>query len=104
MEGLARWLSGYSRGLMPVVDKTGLSGLFEYQIVRTSPGGVADRGGRLPLSGEIPAPPSPDDMRRNLAENLWGPWLKQLGLHLREDNAVPVEIIVIDHIERPSEN
>jgi uncharacterized protein (TIGR03435 family) len=102
MEKLAQFLSGFNRGMMPVIDKTGLQGMFEYEIIRRTPGGGV-RGGGAARREDTPFPPSLDDLRRNQAE-LWGQWLAPLGLQLREEKSVPAEIIVIDHIERPSAN
>ena len=79
MEKFAQFLSGFNRGMMPIIDKTGLQGMFEYEIIRRIPGGGVRSG--FARSGEIPLPPSLDDMRRNQAE-LWGTWLAPLGLQL----------------------
>jgi bla regulator protein blaR1 len=74
----------------PVVDKTGLNGTFDYTI---------EYSGRLP--GPLPpagvdAPPSPET---TFLQSL----RQQLGLKLVPSRA-PVRTIVIDHVERPSEN
>ncbi|MCU1233295.1 MAG: hypothetical protein JWP63_1262 [Candidatus Solibacter sp.] len=62
----------------PVVDRTGLTGLFEF---------------RLDFSV------TPNDDRPNLLSALQ----EQLGLKL-ESSRGPVEIFVIDHLEKPSAN
>lgn len=82
----------------PVLDKTGLTSLYDIKLewwpddseTQGAPGGAS--------SGQTPAPPS----------NPGGPDLftaiqQQLGLKL-ESGKGPVEIIVIDHVERPTGN
>ncbi len=80
----------------PVDDKTGLKGLYEinlnFQRRLSGAGGGGDRGAR---SNSGPTrdfvPPIPQALEQ------------QLGLHL-ERGRVPIEYIVVDHIELPSEN
>jgi uncharacterized protein (TIGR03435 family) len=69
-----------------VIDKTGLTGRYDYHLEYqvTMPG--------QPPPNEFGGPP--------IAEALE----KQLGLHL-EKTKVPVEMLIVDHIERtPTEN
>jgi uncharacterized protein (TIGR03435 family) len=73
----------------PVVDKTGLSGAYEYKLVLSPPS--ASPGGGRGGGGGGPAP--------NLAEDLG-----KLGLRLQPEKAVPVEVLVVDHVEKPSPN
>ena len=73
----------------PVVDKTELKGLFEIvvefpELAGAGQGGLVDV---MPLMGE--------QLPRRLEE--------QLGLRL-EPSRGPVEVLVIEHVERPSEN
>jgi uncharacterized protein (TIGR03435 family) len=74
-----------------VVDKTGLSGSYDFKLEFTP-----ERVGQGSKDGHESAP------------NIEGPSLftalrEQLGLELRRQT-VPVELLVIDHIEEPSEN
>lgn len=89
----------------PVVDKTGLSGIYEYEIVAPRP---------APLS-PLPPPPgaaAPEPGGRsggggffaNLS-SLWSNALEeQIGLRLQPEKSVPGEIVVIDQVEKPAEN
>ena len=72
----------------PVVDKTGLDGFYDFTLDRTSvpPQETADPM----LDG-----PGSADLRIAVRE--------QLGLKL-EYRKTPVDVLVIDHVERPSEN
>jgi bla regulator protein blaR1 len=76
----------------PVVDRTGLSGTFDYVIEWT---------GRL--SGPSPTGPAaaapPDPLGTTFLQAL----REQLGLKLVPTRA-PIRTIVIDHVEKPSEN
>jgi uncharacterized protein (TIGR03435 family) len=74
----------------PMIDRTGLSGTFDFTLEWAPP-----RHGRLP-SGEV------IDMESD------GPTFEeavrdQLGLKLQSTKA-PVEVPVVDHVEKPSEN
>ena len=79
----------------PVVDKTGLKGIYDFELKwerapeTTSP----------PGTGMVPAAPSGDPARPSLFKALE----EQLGLKLIPIKA-PIESIVIDHIEKPSPN
>jgi uncharacterized protein (TIGR03435 family) len=84
-----------------VVDKTGLTGKYDFswQFVPSAAmirqfGGTPD-GGSGGNSTGIPADPDGTDLFTAVQE--------QLGLKL-ESGKGPVEIIVIDHIEKPSDN
>jgi uncharacterized protein (TIGR03435 family) len=86
----------------PVVDKTGLPGLFDIQ---------------LEYSPDTTNPQMPDGFSRYLADRGLAPPTRavneqpgifeaieqQLGLKLTAGKA-PVDYFVIDHVERPSEN
>jgi uncharacterized protein (TIGR03435 family) len=74
-----------------VVDRTGLDGRFEINLEWTP-----DRT-PLPLNGDAPAPPSPDK------PSIFTALQDQLGLKLEAERG-PVEVIVIDHVERPTED
>ena len=75
----------------PVVDQTGLSGRFDFQLT-FAPDGAQFGGMRLPAQSEDVASPS-----------LFTAIQEQLGLKLEAVKA-PADTIVIDHIERPSPN
>jgi uncharacterized protein (TIGR03435 family) len=68
-----------------VVDETGLSGDYDFRGLRWDPGSAASR--------------CPADDSRSLVDALE----QQLGLRL-ESRKGPVEVLIIDRIERPSEN
>src|SRR5947209_6904386 len=72
----------------PVFDKTGLSGMFDVRLVFF-----------LEASGGTPQATLSDPVGALLATAIE----EQLGLKL-ESAKGPVEVLVIDHVERPSEN
>ena len=80
MDRLVYSLSGRLRA--PVVDRTGLTGPFDYDIVFSREDVPSDTGG----------PPA-------LATALQ----EEMGLRL-EKTRRPVDIIVVDHVEKPSAN
>jgi len=79
----------------PVVDQTGLKGRFDFQLQWTpdeTP--FASSGG----PGEPPKPPEPDSL-----PDLFTAIQQQLGLKLASTKA-QVDVLVIDKVEKPSEN
>lgn len=76
-------------GFRPVVDKTGLTGIFDIHLEYSRELGPNEAA--RPDADVIPKP----DIFRALQE--------QLGLKLAPDKA-PVDVIVIDSVDRPSEN
>lgn len=90
LEDLARVLSGPATGRV-VLDRTGLTGKYDFTLTWTpdlpASQGDADHGG----SADIPGPA------------IFTAIQEQLGLKLQPAKG-PVKILVIDHIERPSEN
>lgn len=83
----------------PIIDKTGLTGNYDYTLDYTN-----DRGTLPPPAGGAPptppaAPPPPEQPGPDIFTALQ----EQLGLKL-ESSKGPVDVIVIDHIERPSQN
>ncbi len=85
----------------PVVDKTGLTGMFDIDLRWTPEGG---QGGPFgpggPAGPEIaPAPVAADPS----APSIFTAVQEQLGLRL-ESAKGPVEVIVIDSVQKPTEN
>jgi uncharacterized protein (TIGR03435 family) len=85
MLGLISILSSTVGG--PVVDKTGLTGFYSYKLEFTDP--------RFQRPGSQPSVDAAPDIFRAVQE--------QLGLKL-EAKKGPVEVLVVDHAERASEN
>ena len=77
----------------PVVDRTGLQGRFDFTLNWTPDESQFRRMG-------IQVPPPPADAK---LPGLFTAIQEQLGLRLESVNA-PVEVIVIDRVERPSDN
>ena len=78
----------------PVVDRTGLSGRFDFTLTWT-PDESQFRG----MGVRVPAP-STDP---NLPPGLFTAIEEQLGLKL-ESTRAPVEVLVVDRVEKPSDN
>jgi uncharacterized protein (TIGR03435 family) len=99
MVQLADYLSGRMRRL--VVDRTGLTGLFDFELTWTPDqppsAGIPDRitvgGTQIDLTGGAPYDPNGPAFLTALRE--------QLGFRL-ESTRGPVEVYVIDRIERPT--
>jgi bla regulator protein blaR1 len=90
MARVAESLQGFGRMARPVLDGTGLSGKFDFALEWTPrPGGPAVDANAAEF--QQPGPSFLQAVR------------EQLGLKFKEDKA-PIEIVVIDHIARPSEN
>ena len=89
MEQLADSLRQPAGG--PVIDKTGLSGAFEYKLVQSPPSG----GGREGRGG-----PEPGGRGPGLSADLE----RELGLRLQAEKAIPIKALVIDSVEKPSPN
>ena len=78
-----------------IEDKTGLKGNYDFKLQWTPGGSQAPTGGQQGSDST----PSGDSSRPSLFAALQ----KQLGLNLESQNG-PGETLVIDHVERPSEN
>jgi bla regulator protein BlaR1 len=93
LEMLTRTLS--SQLGRPVIDRTGLKGNFDFKLEWTpDPGQPA----ALPANGpDAPPPPDPN------GPSIFTAVQEQLGLRL-ESQKGPVDILVIDRVEKPSEN
>lgn len=78
----------------PVVDQTGLSEKYDFTLKFTpDPGQMAGFGG--------PPPPATDSL--DAPPDILTAFQQQLGLKL-ESTKAPVDVIVIDRVEKPSEN
>lgn len=98
MAGLAAQLSGPLG--RQVVDKTGLTGQYDLTLQWTP-----DVSTPMPESGAIanPAAATAATPPPNSGPSIFNALREQLGLKL-ESIKGPVQIIVIDHVEKPSEN
>jgi uncharacterized protein (TIGR03435 family) len=88
MDLLARVLARAREIDLPVENLTGLDGLFNF---------------RLQWTPESTKPASPAEGRATEGPSLFTAIEEQLGLRLRAQKA-PVQVLVIDHAERPTEN
>ena len=95
MAGLVRRLSVSLS--CPVVDKTGLAGKYDFKLEWT-PDDSQAQGLSTGAPNDRPAPPSDSN-----APSFFQAIQEQLGLKLVSGKG-PVEVFVIDHVERPSAN
>jgi len=93
MRHIAMFIAGFPQFGRPIVDRTGLTGRYDMQLVFEGVSQFVVGTGWVP--GTV----------RERAEypTLRGALQEQLGLRVREARG-PVEVLVIDHVERPSEN
>ncbi len=77
----------------PVVDQSGLTGRYDFTLVFTPD---ALQAGKMGV--QLPALDNPD-----AAPDLSAAFQQQLGLKL-ESTKAPTDVMVIDKVERPSEN
>lgn len=88
----------------PVVDRSGFSGAFAFRLTWTP-----DGGGDAPSDGSCPASFTAFQEQRGMKVENWScPSIftavqDQLGLKL-DPQKVPTDVLVIDHVERPSAN
>jgi len=96
LEVLIRAISGQLG--RPVIDRTGLTGRYDIKLQWTPDPGqnVTPLGGALP-PGVEPPPSDPN------GPTIFAALQEQLGLRLESAKA-PVDLIVIDRVEKPSEN
>ena len=82
----------------PVIDRTGLKGNYDFKLTWTpDPGQAGGFGGPPPPGVEAPPPPDPN------GPSIFTAVQEQLGLRL-ESQKGPVDLIVIDKVEKLSEN
>jgi uncharacterized protein (TIGR03435 family) len=81
----------------PVIDKTGLAGPFDFHVEFSRDLGLGVGGGKKGGSGD-PAPPA-----ESYGPSVPAALQDQLGLKIAPGKG-PVQFLVIDHVERPSEN
>jgi uncharacterized protein (TIGR03435 family) len=72
-----------------VIDKTGLNGTYDFEL-NWSPD-----DGHVPMLNGVP--------QESTGPSIFTAFQEQLGLKLESQKA-PVEVLVIDHVEHPSEN
>jgi uncharacterized protein (TIGR03435 family) len=77
-------MTGLAAMPRPVVDQTGLSGLYDFTL-----NWLHDPGG--------------DDAIASNTASFRDALRKQLGLELKSSHA-PISFLIVDHVERPSEN
>jgi uncharacterized protein (TIGR03435 family) len=81
-----------------IIDRTGLTGNYDFTLeYAPEEGGPQQPGAGAAAGGALPASPS------DSAPSIFTALQEQLGLKL-ESTKGPVDVIVIDHIEKPSEN
>ena len=90
---MAQFVSMLQRSVLDraVVDKTGLIGKYDFDLEWTRD--ESQFGGAIPLA-KVDTPPKPD---------LFAAMQEQLGLRLRSARG-PVQVLIIDRAERPSDN
>jgi uncharacterized protein (TIGR03435 family) len=92
MAEFVRMLSGVMG--RPLVDRTGFTGLFDVQL---------DFQGDEATAGLPPPPPNSSAATDSRFPTITVALQEQLGLRL-ESTKGPVDVLVIDHVERPSQN
>jgi len=92
LQHFARWLQLVMD--KPVVDKTGLAGNFDFSLTWTP-----DESQFTSMGIHVPPPMD----NPNASPGLFTALQEQLGLKL-EPGKTSAEVLVIDHVERPSEN
>lgn len=94
LQHFANWLQ-FAVLDKPVVDKAGLAGEFDFTLKWTP-----DETQFTGMGIRVPPPPTDNP---NAPPGLFTAIQEQLGLKL-EPQKIPNEVLVIDHVERPSEN
>ena len=78
-----------------VVDQTGLDGKCDFTLKWTPD--------ETQFGGQVPGPPAPQTDTADAPPNLFDAIQQQLGLKFEPVKA-PVDVLVIDKVEKPSEN
>ena len=78
----------------PVVDESGLTGRYDFSLNFTPDAAMA---------ASLGGPPTPAGDNPDAAPDLFAAFQQQLGLKL-EPTKAPVDVLVIDKVEKPSEN
>jgi len=96
---MAQWAAGALSRFVdrPIIDKTGLDGLFDIHLEFAPDSGSLGLQGRGGADSALPPPTDP------LAPPIFAALPQQLGLRL-DPGRGPVDVLVIDHVDRPSEN
>jgi uncharacterized protein (TIGR03435 family) len=95
---MAQFANSLARGVnRPVHDGTGLTGNFDFELVYTPDQMPAGAAGAPPPGVQAPPPPPTD------GPSLFTALQEQLGLKL-ESTRGPVDVLVIDGVEHPTEN
>jgi uncharacterized protein (TIGR03435 family) len=81
----------------PVIDKTGLTGGYDFEVSFMPEGGRGGPAGPLPPGAPALPPIDPD------APSLFTALQEQLGLKLESERG-PVEVVIIDTVEQPTED
>jgi uncharacterized protein (TIGR03435 family) len=97
MSSLANFLSQWLG--VPVLDKTGLDGLFDFKLHWTPPPFAGTPPGFPCSAGREVSPPSASEASSSSIFTA----IEELGLKLEAVKA-PVEVLVIDSVQKPSEN
>jgi uncharacterized protein (TIGR03435 family) len=92
MAEFAGWMQRYVMD-RPVIDQTGVSGRYTFQL-----NWKADEFQFTPIARSLPTAPGSNEL-----PDLYTALDQQLGLKLKPTQA-PVEVLAIDHLEKPSPN
>lgn len=82
----------------PVVDQTGLTGRYDFTLKWTP-----DDSQFAQFRGAVPQPPPAAGDNPNAPPSLYTAVQEQLGLKIEAEKA-PDDVMVIDHVEKPSPN
>jgi uncharacterized protein (TIGR03435 family) len=83
-----------------VIDRTGLIGTYDFTLEFACES-CRGLGANLPVAGDSPAATEPASTLPNIFQALE----KQLGLKLEKTHDIPLDVIVVDHVDKvPTEN
>jgi uncharacterized protein (TIGR03435 family) len=90
---IAQWIAATGNATLPVVDRTGLSSAYDFtmEVFGTGIGAISGTAQLQAKPGDPTGPTFIDSLR------------DQLGLKL-EPAKGPVQFLIVDHVERPTEN